>query len=65
MERDILVACGGLRDRAAIEGDLLVGGVGAGSKLVDNHAIDRDPALFNPLLGGPARGETGGGENFL
>ena len=65
VQRDIVPASGDSRNRPAVERDLLGRGIRADTEFGDNDPVDCHAAFPNPLFRAPARGETGGGENFL
>ncbi len=65
MQSDIVLSGRSARNGTAIKGDFLGKGIGAGAQFGHDCAVDRHPPFANPPLAGPARGEPGGGENFL
>jgi hypothetical protein len=52
-------------DRSAVDGDAIDRGIGLHTKCGDDHVVDGDAPLLNPLLRLPTGGEASLCEHFL
>lgn len=64
VQRDV-IAPGGRAHDMPVKCDLVFGGVYFGAEFGDDLPVDADAALFNPRFAGPARADSGGGEDLL
>jgi hypothetical protein len=55
----------GAVEELAVDADVVVGGVGFGAELGDGLAVDLDASGGDEFFGFAARGEAGGGDDFL
>ena len=55
----------GAVEELAVDADVVVGGVGFGAELGDGLAVDLDASGGDQLFGFAARGDAGGGNDFL